>query len=223
MNLKDTVAELQAAGTAQTRKTLARHGVGPDMFGVSYAVFGKLVKKIKQDHALALELWATGNHDCRTLAAMIADPATLTVREMDAWVKDLDNYVLTECFARLVARSPHAKERAEKWMAANGERIESAGWVILGCLAGADGELPDAYFEKYLDKIERGIHGAKNRVRHSMNMALIAIGGYRDKLTAKAIAASGRIGRVEVDHGDTDCKTPVAADYIRKMVARRKK
>jgi 3-methyladenine DNA glycosylase AlkD len=223
MTLKETVAALDAAGTEQTRKTLGRHGVGPDMFGVSYAVLGKLVKKIKQDHTLAVELWATGNHDCRILATMIADPAALTVREMDAWAKDLDNYVITEAFARLVARSPHARERAEKWMAANGERIECAGWVILGCLAGADGDLPDTYFGKYLDKVEKGIHSAKNRVRHSMNMALISIGGYRDKLTAKAIAASGRIGKVEVDHGDTDCKTPVAADYIRKMVARRKK
>jgi 3-methyladenine DNA glycosylase AlkD len=223
MNLKETVAVLADAGTAQTRKTLARHGVGPDMFGVSYAVFGKLVKKIKQDHALAVELWATGNHDCRVLATMIADPAALTVSEVDSWAKDLDNYAITDAFARLVARSKLARSRAEKWIAADGERIECAGWTILACLAGTDTELSDADCEKLLAKIEKGIHAAKNRVRYTMNSTLISIGGYRANLTAKALAASGRIGKVEVDHGDTDCKTPVAADYIRKMVARRKK
>jgi hypothetical protein len=29
------------------------------------------------------------------------------------------------------------------------------------------------------------------------------------------------IGKVEVDHGDTDCKTPDAAEYILKVAKRR--
>ena len=223
MTLDETIAALEAAGSEQTRKTYARHGVGPNMYGVSYAFLGKFVKKIKSDHELARELWATGNHDCRVVATMIADPEKLTVRDLDAWSKDLDSYPLTDAFARLAAQTSHARTRAEKWIAANGERIECAGWTILGLLAGTNGDLPDSYFEKHLETIEHGIHGAKNRVRHSMNMALISIGGYRPKLTEKAIATSGRIGKVEVDHGDTACKTPDAAEYIRKMVARRKK
>ena len=54
-----------------------------------------------------------------------------------------------------------------------------------------------------------------------MNMALISIGGSREALREKAIAASRRIGKVEVDHGETGCKTPVAEPYINKMWARR--
>jgi hypothetical protein len=36
----------------------------------------------------------------------------------------------------------------------------------------------------------------------------------------RALDASKRIGTVEVDHGETGCKTPDAAPYIRKMVER---
>ena len=37
------------------------------------------------------------------------------------------------------------------------------------------------------------------------------------------IAAAQRIGKVEVDHGDTDCKTPDAVSYIKKSLARKSK
>ena len=41
------------------------------------------------------------------------------------------------------------------------------------------------------------------------------------RLEGKALAAAQRVGRVEVDHGQTSCKTPDAAGYIRKTLERR--
>ena len=38
-----------------------------------------------------------------------------------------------------------------------------------------------------------------------------------------ATAAAKRIGKVDVDHGETGCKTPDAAPYIAKAAAHRKK
>src|SRR3989304_5283911 len=99
MEMKEALAALEKEGTAQNRKVYARHGVGEDQYGVSYAALKALAKKIKTDHTLALALWGTGNHDARILATMIADPAAATSRELDAWSKDLDNYVLTDAFA----------------------------------------------------------------------------------------------------------------------------
>ncbi len=56
-----------------------------------------------------------------------------------------------------------------------------------------------------------------------MNGALIAIAMRSPDLQKKAVAAAKRIGKVEVDHGDTACETPDAASYIKKMVERQKK
>ncbi len=39
---------------------------------------------------------------------------------------------------------------------------------------------------------------------------------------AKAIEAAKRIGKVEVDHGETNCKTPDAAPYIEKAAKRKR-
>jgi len=60
-------------------------------------------------------------------------------------------------------------------------------------------------------------------VRYSMNNALINIGVRNPKLEKIAIAAAARIGTVEVDHGETGCKTPEAVAYIKKTVAYNKK
>ena len=70
--------------------------------------------------------------------------------------------------------------------------------------------------------IEREIGGAQNRVRHNMNGALIALGVRSAALRKQALAAAKRIGKVEVDHGETSCKTPDAIGYIEKTVAHRK-
>ena len=48
--------------------------------------------------------------------------------------------------------------------------------------------------------------------------ALLFAGG--EPLTAKALAAAAKIGEVTVDMGDTDCKVPLANDYIKKAIDR---
>ena len=41
MTLDDVMTELEAAGSAQTCKTYARHGMPGPMFGVSFAELGR--------------------------------------------------------------------------------------------------------------------------------------------------------------------------------------
>lgn len=224
MELQETLHQLEALGTEQNRKTYRRHGVGENLYGVSWADLGKLQKKIKKDHALAVELWATGNHDARILATMIADPKAMTSEELDAWAGSLTNYTETDAFSKLAAGSPLIREKIHRWTETDHEWIESAGWNLLAHLAlGKNGDMPDDYYERHLEIIEKDIHNRKNRVRYAMNSALIAIGGRNERLMEKALAAAAKIGKVEVDHGETGCKTPQAAEYIQKMVARKKK
>jgi 3-methyladenine DNA glycosylase AlkD len=223
MEFQDAMRELESLGTEQYRKTYRRHGVEGDCYGVSYASLEALRKKIKVDHGLAEKLWATGNHDARVLAAMIADPKKMDAATLDSWAETLRNHPETNAFANLAVRASQAPETAERWIAADAEFVEGAGWILLALLA-KDPKLPDSLFEGYMAVIEKDIHNRKNRVREAMNSALIAIGGYRNPaLEAKALAAAAKIGPVDIDHGDTGCKTPDAAEYIRKMTQRKKK
>ena len=223
MTKTEVMKELRANGSAQTRKTYRRHGLEGAMFGVSYAVLGKMKKKIKVDQPLAEQLWGTANQDARALATMIADPNKIGVGTLNAWAKDLDHRGMAAALSNVAAEAPSAKKQMEKWTAAKNEMIGCAGWHLLASMARQDNGLSDAYFEKYLKTIESRIPTSKNWVKYAMNNALINIGVRNPKLEKKAIAAAKRIGKVEIDHGDTSCKTPDAVGYIKKTVAYNKK
>lgn len=216
MNYPEVIEQLKQMGTSHTRRIYARYGVGSKMFGVSHSNLGRLRRVIRVNHALAKRLWSSGNHDARVLATMIADPEAFDARTLDAWSKALDNYVLADAFTGIAVRSGHARRKAEQWIRSRNEWIGSVGWGMIGRLALTDVDLPDRYFEEKLELIEAQVHSGKNRVRHTMNGALISIGLRSDRLRKKAVAAARRIGPVEVDHGETACKTPDAVEYIKR-------
>jgi len=223
MTKTDAIKELRANGSAQTRKIARRHGAKGDMFGVSYAFLGKMKRKIKTDQRLAEQLWATGNQDARVLATMVADASGMAATTLESWANDLRDRGLAAALSNVAAEAPSAKKLMEKWTSAKNEMRACAGWHTLASLARQENGLDDAYFEAYVEKIEARIHRSENWVRYAMNNALINIGVRNPKLEKIAIAAAVRIGTVEVDHGETGCKTPEAASYIKKTVAYNKK
>lgn len=218
MNVDEVLEKLQAMGTAQNRKVYANHGMVGDVYGVSYANLGKLKRAIKVDQQLAEALWATGNLDARVLATMVADPSQMTAKLLDSWVKDADCRGIAAALSGLAARAPSALKRMEKWTRSRNEWTGNAGWHTLCSLAKDNEDLTDEYLAQYLELIESRIHGAANWARYAMNNALIAIGIRNPRLRKLAVAAARRIGKVQVDHGKTGCKTPDAVPYIRKAV-----
>lgn len=223
MTLAETMAALELYGTEQNRKVFANHGAGPNTFGVSFANLGALKKKIKTDHALACALWETGNTDARYLAMMIADPIKVTVKELESWAKSLDYYVHADAVSKVAAASPHALDLAEKWAHSKHDYTAQVAYDVYAGLALSQPDLPDSLFEALIKEIETTIHTRTNRARHAMNNLLIAIALRNESLRKRAIAAAKKIGKVEVDHGKTGCKTPDAVAYIEKSLEYREK
>lgn len=214
MTVDEALAELRSLGTAQNRKVYARHGAREPMFGVSFANLGMLRRRIKVDHRLATELWHSGNHDARVLATMIADTDSVKSVNLDRWVRDLDSHVVTDAFATMVSGMPVATRKAAMWTTRRDEFVGRAGWAIVARIAIRADAPDDEWFEARIAEIEAGIHAAANRKRESMNSALVAIGTRNRRLQKSAVAAAKRIGRIEVDHGETGCKTADAREYI---------
>ncbi len=218
---KSALAELKAAGTAQNRKIYARHGATDPMFGVSYAVLDKLAKKIKINHDLAGALWASGNHDARVLGLKIADPALLTSKQAKAWVKDVDNYILAGALGGLIAQSSLARSLSDLWRDNRSEWLASTGWFIVTCTAEQPDIWSEAELSKLIKQVTSEIHSRPNRVRHEMNGALIVIALRSSKLCDAVLKAAKKIGTVDVDHGETNCKTPDIELYVTKTLAHR--
>ena len=222
MTVQEVLQELESLGTAQNRKIYRRHGACEKLYGVSFANLRKMAKQLKVDHALAQQLWTTRNHEAQLLASMIADPVTVEESLVDAWISELADRIVTSEFTDFVSKTRFFQAKTEEWLDSEDEWIGRAGWQLLALLAMNDIELPDSYFEDRLEIIERDIHTQKNMVRDAMNSAMIAIGIRNPALERKALSAAKKIGKVEVDHGETSCKTPDAADYIRRTVERKK-
>ncbi|NUN15727.1 MAG: DNA alkylation repair protein [Myxococcales bacterium] len=216
--VNEVLTTLATMGTEQNRKIYARHGVSNAMSGVSFANLTTLKKQIKRNHSLAIACWDSGNHDAQVLATMIADPEQCSTELLNTWVHQLTNYVITDAFSGLAAKTPIALKLATAWRNADAEWVEAAGWSVTSILAMERADIPDSVFEPLLSRIATSIHGQKNRVRHAMNGTLTAIGIYRETLRHKALATAQQIGTVVVDHGETGCKTPHAVDYITKSV-----
>ncbi len=217
MTLAEALRALEQAGSAQTRKTYLRHGAQEPLFGVSFATLATLVKRIGVDHELALALWDTGNFDARNLAFKIADPQRLTPAALDRWARETLARMCGGYVSMLAQEGPHGFATAQRWLASREERLRCAGWGLTGQLASRSPEVPEPWFVERLAAVERGIAAAPNAEREAMNEALIHIGGRSAALRKAALGVAKRIGKVEVDHGDTSCKTPEAGPYIEKM------
>ncbi|ASS77155.1 DNA alkylation repair protein [Tumebacillus algifaecis] len=224
MDLQTVMARLEAMGTEQARKTYLRHGVGENAFGVSFANMKVLAKEIKKNQDLAEQLWETGNYEACSMATLIADPKKISIETLNSWAWSLKTYALSDLLTtNLASKTQFAQQLMEMWIGEeDAEPVGRAGWQMLSLLATGKKEVPDELFQPYLTIIEERIHQSKNRIKEAMNGTLIAIGGRNEALEARAIPIAQRIGIVEIDHGDTACKTPDAIEYIKKMRERKK-
>ena len=69
MTRDEAMARLAALGSERMRAQNAKRGVTGAQFGVMMGDIRKLAGEVKSDHALALELWETGNLEVRVRSA----------------------------------------------------------------------------------------------------------------------------------------------------------
>ena len=216
------MADLKKKGSEKTRTIYARHGMaGKPMFGVSIADLKVIAKTIKGQQALACGLYETGNLDAMYLAGMVADGSRMTADQLTAWAEGAEGLqMISEYTVPWVAvENAQGRELAKRWMASKKEHVASSGWTTYSGLVAtkADADLDLAEIAGLLNRVVQGIGGAQNRVRHTMNGFVIAVGSYVRPLLKQAKSAAKLIGNVSVDVGDTACQVPLAMAYIQKI------
>jgi 3-methyladenine DNA glycosylase AlkD len=223
MTASEVIRELEGYGNETTKRIFINHGAREPFFGVKVQDLKKIVKKIKKDYRLSLELYDTGNSDAMYLAGLIADEKAMTKQDLQKWVKGAYWYMISDYTVPwIAAESNFGKELAMEWIESDQEFIASAGWATLSNLVSLkpDNELDIENISALLDRVEMEIHSAQNRVRYTMNGFVIAVGSYIKELTNKAIIIGEKIGKVHVDMGGTACKVPLAPEYIQKVIDR---
>jgi len=174
---------------------MARFGiVGDKRLGLSMPAMRKIAKTLGHEHALALALWETGIPDARIVAGMVAEPAQLTSRQMDAWAKDFASWDVCDqiCGSAFLA-SPLAWRKVSVWAKRQDEFVRRAAFALLATLAVHDKAADDFRFINALPLIEAAAADERNFVKKAVNWALRNIGKRNALLNAEALACARRI------------------------------
>jgi 3-methyladenine DNA glycosylase AlkD len=220
MTAKEIIEDLQSKGSPAVKKVFLNHGAPEPIFGVKVGDMKPLVKKIKQDYELSLELYNSGISDAMYLAGLISHPEKMTKNDLQHWAEKATWHMISEyAVAWTAAESRFALEMARKWISSDHEMIECAGWNTFSSYIGItpNDQIDQKEIKLLITQIANSIHKAKNRVRYTMNNFVISAGGYIPELRDQAIKAARQIGKISVDLGGTACKVPDAESYIARM------
>ncbi len=220
MTATQIMEELKKKGSENIKRIFLNHGAREPLFGVKVGDLKAIQKKVKKNHELAMELYATGNYDAMYLAGLIADEPKMNKKDIQQWAEKSTCPGISEyTVAWVAAESAYGWELGMQWIDSAKGTIAAAGWNTLnGVIAmKPDNELDMVTIKKLLQRVQKEIHSAPNRVRYTMNNFIIHVGGYIKELTQQAIETAKKTGTVMVDMGGTACQVPSAADYIKKM------
>lgn len=194
---------------------MARYGINTKraLGGISLPKLRAMAKKIGRDHAVAAELWHSGIHEARILAAMVDDPSQVTEDQMEEWAADFDSWdVVDGVCGSLFDKTPFAYEKALEWSGRNEEFVKRAGFSLMCALAVHDKAAPDEAFRPFFSLIEREAGDPRNFVRKAVNWALRQIGKRNRTLNREAIDVAQRIH----DTGPRPARW-VASDALREL------
>lgn len=219
MTLQKTLKALESLGDPKVRAQNAKHGAGEDQFGLKLGDIRKVAKGIGTNHALALELWATGNVDAQFLATLLVEPAKLSPRELDRMVRSITfSRVADWLNSYVVSKHPDKEALRQEWMAADDRWALRSGWHLT---AERVAKAPDGLdLPALLDRIGAELAHAAPEVQWTMNNTLAAVGIHTPKLRKRAIAIGEQLGIYRDYPVSKGCTSPFAPIWIEAMVRR---
>lgn len=198
--LDDALARLRAAARPEALADMARFGLtGAGRLGLAVPTLRALAREFGRDHDLALALWDTSIPDAQILAGMVAEPARLTLAQMDHWVAGMRAWdVCDQACLNAFVKSPLAWEAIPRWAAREPEFEKRAGFSLLAVAAVHQKQRPDADFLARLPLIEAAADDDRNFVKKAVNWALRQTGKRSAALREPALTVAERLcGREE--------------------------
>jgi 3-methyladenine DNA glycosylase AlkD len=193
------IARLRSLSNPENVAGMARFGINPqNTLGISIPVLRQIAKETGKDHSLALELWDSGIHEARILAAFVDDPRQVDEAQMERWALDFDSWdVCDQVTGSLFDRTPYAYAKAAEWSARPEQFVKRAAFAMLAWLAVHDKRAGDERFEPYLDIILREAADERNFVKKAVNWALRSIGKRSRTLNEKAINTARQMAELD--------------------------
>jgi 3-methyladenine DNA glycosylase AlkD len=212
--IDEVLNEMRAVADASKLEGMARFGIEPvNGLGLNVPQIREIAKRTGKNQHLAEQLWATGIHEARVLASMVAAPEIISRATMDRWTRDFASWDICDaCCYDLFGRTPHAWAMIPKWAGHNKEFVRRAAFATIAGSAVHDKKADDQVFLEALPLIEKFAFDDRNFVRKGVNWALRNIGKRNPALGRAAIACAERI-RAQ----NSKAARWIAADALREL------
>ncbi len=219
MNVEQALARIQELSDPRALAVWSRIYISPDRYlGANLTKLKELAKEIKKSHDLALALWETHIHDAKLLATMIEEPKKVTLEQINGQMEEVYSVDLADKYTtNVIAKTSFVQQKIDEWLTSDNEMKKRSAYNLICAQVKNDQRQPDSYFAQYLPTIQHDLQRERNWVKEMMNYAVIAIGSRSQELRAQAIAVAQAIGPVEVDYGDTSCKTTDALQKLTQL------
>ena len=215
-DVQDVLRRLRSLANPENVEGMHRFGINPQgTLGISITTLRPMAKELGRDHQLALELWDSGIHEARILAAFVDEPSQVSSHQMDRWANDFDSWdVCDQVCSSLFDRTPYAWDKAVEWSARPEEFVKRAGFVLMAALAVHDKQSADDRFEIFFPILVREACDERNFVKKAVNWALRGIGKRCRMLNQRAIETAEQINAL-------DCKAArwIARDALRELTS----
>jgi 3-methyladenine DNA glycosylase AlkD len=211
---RDILRSMRALADPSRLDGMARFGIDTRAaLGVTVTELRRLARGLGRDHALAAELWASGVHEARILASIVDDPAAVTERQMESWVREFGSWDLCDqvCM-NLFDRTRFAFDKALEWSAREPEFEKRAGFALMATAAVHRRDVPDRAFHAFLPRIQDEATDDRNYVKKAVSWALRQIGKRSAGLHARAIVTAHRIEAI-----DARSARWIARDVLREL------
>lgn len=195
MTSQEIIKKLKSLTNPKNIEGMARFGININKaFGVPVGTTREMAKKIGKNHNLALELWNTGYHEAKILAALIDDKNLVTEKQMDKWVSDFDSWdVCDTVCGSLLDKPPFAYNKALGYVKSEKEFVKRAGFVIFTWQVVHDKKQDDKVAIDFLKIIKQNSTDERNFVRKAVNWALRTIGKRNASLNKEALKCAEEI------------------------------
>lgn len=210
------MAELAELDNPRFREINAKNG---DDHGVNLTSLRAVAKRLKTQHDLALELWATDDSAARLLSLLICRPKSYGRDELDVMLREARTPKVQDWLVNyVVAKNPGAEELRRFWIDDADPVVASAGWALTTDRVAKN---PDGLdLSGLLDVIEAEMKTAPDRLQWAMNHCLAQIGIDHPDQRDRAVAIGERLRVLEDYPTPPNCTSPFAPVWIREMVRR---
>jgi 3-methyladenine DNA glycosylase AlkD len=212
----EVMAELAALEDPRAREANSRRG---DDHGVNLGALRAVAKRLRTQHELARQLWATGDTAARLLALLTCRPKAFERDELDVMLREARAPKVHDWLVSyVVKKSRHAEGLRLAWSADPDPVVASAGWALTTERVAKQAEGLD--LAALLDVIEAEMRDAPDRLQWAMNHTLAQIGIDHPEHRARAIDIGERLRVLEDYPTSPGCTSPFAPVWIAEMVRR---